>query len=334
MKKFDSIEALVGHTPLIKLLLKYRGEEMSVYAKAESYNFSGSIKDRVAFSILKNAYESGKIDKSYTIAEATSGNTGIAFSAIGGYLGNKVRIYMPDKMSVERKKLVRGYGAEIIEVSEAQGGFLGSIDMCEKYAKENEKVFLPRQFSNEENVMAHYNLTAKEFVEQMDRIGENIDGFVSGIGTGGTLMGFARRLKEVNPKARIFPMEPASSTTLSNGTKGHHRIEGISDEFVPPIVDRSTIDSEIITVDDGDAIIMAQMLSKELGLGVGISSGANVIASIKAKKLLGDSRANIVTVFADDNKKYLSTDLTASIEKKSEFLTNDIELIDFIAYRY
>ncbi len=334
IEKFTNIEGMIGKTPLLELALNYKGSKRCIFVKAEYLNLSGSIKDRIALAIMKNAYENLNIDSSYTIVEATSGNTGIAFSAMGAYLGNKVRIYMPDKMSIERKKLIAGYGAEIVSVTAEQGGFLGSIALTEEYAKNNDKVFLPQQFYNQENVNAHYNSTAKETVLQMQKLGKKIDGFVSGIGTGGTIMGFAKRLKEANGDSRVFAMEPASSTTLKDGTKGKHRIEGISDEFVPPIVDRTLLDENIITVDDGDAILMSQMLSKKLGLGVGISSGANVIAAIKAQEILQNPNANIVTVFADDNKKYLSTDLANIIEERENYISSDVELIGFSAHRY
>lgn len=241
---------------------------------------------------------------------------------------------MPDKMSIERKKLIQSYGAKIVSVTAEQGGFLGSIALTEEYAKNNEKVFLPQQFYNEENVNAHYNSTAKETVMQMQNLGEKPDAFVSGIGTGGTIMGFAKRLKEVNAQCKIFAMEPSTSTTLQDGTKGKHRIEGISDEFVPPIVDRSLLDKNIITVDDSDAIRMSQLLSQKLGLGVGISSGANIVAAIKAQEILNNPKANIVTVFPDDNKKYLSTDLVNIIEEKENFISANVELIGFSTYRY
>lgn len=327
-EKFLALENLIGKTPLLKINFLYKGKPRCIYAKAEHYNLTGSIKDRIALHILKKAYEKGEITKGETIVEATSGNTGISFTAIGRYLGHPVVIYMPDWMSDERKNLIRSYGGDVRLVSKEEGGFLGSIAQCGALAAET-SAFLPCQFSNEENTQAQYETTAPEIENQLNMFHVKPQAVVVGVGTGGTVMGLGRYFKEKNPDIKIYPLEPSSSPTMSTGYKvGSHRIQGISDEFVPELLKLDELDA-IIDVDDGDAIIMAQKLSKELGLGVGISSGANFLGTVIAQDLLGDSQAVVVTVFADDNKKYLSTDYVKEELVKSSFISKDIELLDY-----
>jgi len=327
-EKFIALEKMIGNTPLLKINFLYQGQPRCIYAKAEHYNLTGSIKDRVALHILKKAYQKGEIHEGEIIVEATSGNTGIAFTAVGTCLGHPVVIYMPDWMSDERKNLIRSYGGEVRLVSKEEGGFLGSIAQCGALAAKG-NAFLPCQFSNEENTQAQYQRTAPEIDDQLTAFGVIPKALVAGVGTGGTVMGLGRYFKEKNPEIKVHPMEPASSPTMSTGYKvGSHRIQGISDEFVPDLIKLEELD-DIIAVEDGDAIIMAQKLSKELGLGVGISSGANFIAAIIAQDLLEDPNAVVVTVFADDNKKYLSTDYVKEEKIKLEFLSKDVELLNF-----
>lgn len=329
--KFQSFAPMISNTPLLEIQYQYRGNDRRIFAKAEYYNLSGSIKDRVAFHILKKAYESHAIQKGDCIAEATSGNTGIAFSAMGSYLGHKVVIYMPDWMSRERISLMESYGAKVRLVSEEEGGFLGSIQMTEELAKQG-NVFLPRQFSNEDNVETHYLTTGEEIVRQLSALGLKADGTVAGVGTGGTVMGIGKRLREENPSCKVYPLEPSNSPTLSTGYRvGKHRIYGISDEFIPSIVKLNELD-QVISVDDGDSIRMARMLSQQLGIGVGVSSGANFLGSVIAQERLGKDSV-VATVFADDNKKYLSTDYSVPQPAKEGFLTNDIQLMSVVAYR-
>lgn len=331
LSKFDRIAPMVGHTPLLDIAFLYRGKERHIYAKAECYHMTGSIKDRVAFHVLRNAYQTGAIKPDDIIAEATSGNTGISFSALGSYLGHKVIIYMPDWMSRERITLMESYGAEVHLVSREEGGFLGSIAKTQALAKAG-GVFLPCQFSNTENVNAHYLNTGTEIAQQLSALGLTADGFVAGVGTGGTVMGIGQRLKEINPHCKAFPLEPLNSPTLSTGYKvGKHRIQGISDEFIPSILKLNELDS-VISVDDGDSILMARMLSEKLGIGVGISSGANFIGCIMAQENLGEGSV-VATVFADDNKKYLSTDYSQLQERKEGYYTNEITLLGVRAYR-
>lgn len=330
-QKFEGVAALMGNTPLLEIYYSYKGRQRRLFAKAEYFNVTGSIKDRVAYYILRQAYEKGEIHPGDLIAEATSGNTGISFSSIGSYLGHPVRIYMPDWMSKERINLMKSYGAQVRLVSKEEGGFLGSIAMTEELYK-NGGVFLPRQFSNEGNAEAHYLMTGEEIVRQLAEIGLKADGVVAGVGTGGTVMGIGRRLKKENPACRVYPLEPLNSPTLSTGYKvGKHRIQGISDEFVPSILKMDEVDG-IVSVDDIDSIIMARMLAEKLGIGVGISSGANFIGSIIAQEKLGED-AVMTTVFADDNKKYLSTDYANDYEMKDSYISKDVELLDVKAWR-
>lgn len=329
--KFDAIGSLIGNTPLLEIRYRYKGKESSIFAKAEYFSLTGNIKDRIAYHILRKAYEEGRISPSDTIAEATSGNTGISFSAMGSYLGHPVVIYMPDWMSSERINLMKSYGAEVRLVSREEGGFLGSIAKTEELAKQG-GVFLPCQFSNEDNVEAHYRTTGEEIVKQLAKLGLRPEAVVAGVGTGGTIMGIARRVKEANPACKAYPLEPSNSPTLSTGYQvGKHRIQGISDEFIPAIVKLDELD-EVVSVDDGDSILMARMLSQRLGLGVGISSGANFLGALIAKERLGND-AVVVTTFADDNKKYLSTDYSKPQESKEGYFTNDIELLGVTGHR-
>lgn len=323
--KFAGIRQMISNTPLMEISLRYKGKEMKIYAKAEYYNLSGSIKDRVAYYILKKAYEKGTIRPGDTIVEATSGNTGIAFSAMAAHLGHPMVVYMPDWMSEERIKIMNSYGARVELVSHEEGGFLGSIAKSEELAKQ-EGVFLPGQFSNYDNVLAHMEDTGIETLRQLEQFGVKPDCVVAGVGTGGTIMGLSKSFKAVNSKCIARPLEPVNSPTLSTGYKtGNHRIAGISDEFIPSICKLNELD-EIVSVDDIDSIIMAQKLARELGVGVGISGGANFIGSVMSHEKLGGNPC-CVTVFADDNKKYLSTDYAKAWEPKDEYVSSHIELL-------
>lgn len=312
----------VGNTPMIKIKYVYNNEEKYIFSKLESYNVTGSIKDRVADYIIRKSYEDGTLKKGMTIVEATSGNTGIALAALGAFYSNPVRIYMPDWVSTERVNLMKMYNAEVILVSKEEGGFKQAIELAKEYAEKNNG-FLSNQFENSYNVLAHYETTGQEIV---DKLGDDIGGFVSGIGTGGTLMGITKKIKEVNPSAKAYALEPDKMPLLSeNKIIGSHKIEGIGDDFIPKIVDKKMID-EVILINDEDAINMSRKIALELGLGVGISSGANMLASVLAKE---KNKKEIVTVFADDNKKYLSTELSQKVDTNSNFLSNQIELLGY-----
>jgi cysteine synthase A len=330
VKKFGHLWYMVGNTPMLEIAYKYKGEPRKIYVKCENYNLTGSIKDRMALYILEKAYEHNLIKKGDIIVEATSGNTGISFSAIGKALGHDVKIIMPDWLSKERIAIINSLGAEVILVSKAEGGFLGSIALSEKMAKEDSRIFLPKQFENIYNAQAHEKTTAKEIWMQMQSVDITPDAFVAGVGTGGTIMGMSNYLKRRNTAIKIHPLEPAESPTLSTGYKvGSHRIQGISDEFIPAIVKLQQLDN-IIKASDGDSILMAQQLAKQLGLAVGISSGANFIGAIELQNQMGADK-NIVTVFSDSNKKYLSTDLMKVEPVKENYLSKHVELLDYQA---
>lgn len=326
--KIANLERLIGNTPLIEISFKYKEKYLKIYSKVEYYNLTGSIKDRIAIYMIKKAYLDKRLKENDIIVEATSGNTGISFSAIGTYLGHEVHIYMPDWLSCERKKLLESYNAKLHLVSKEDGGFLKCISLAEEYSKNSPNIFLPGQFSNKDNIYAHYYSTGPEIYSSLKKHNLKADLFIAGVGTGGTVMGIGKYLREKNNHIKIYPLEPSNSPTISTGkhTTTHHRIQGISDEFIPPILDLSKL-NDVIGVDDGDSIIMAQMICKKFGLGIGISSGANFIGAVKALEL-NNFKGNIVTVFSDDNKKYLSTDLMNTEPVKDGFISSDIELID------
>jgi len=324
------IGRLVGNTPMLAIECIWRGRRRAIYAKSEQLNMTGSIKDRMAFHILRDAIQSGALRPGVTIVEATSGNTGISIAALGRALGHEVAIVMPDWMSRERIELIRGFGARLVPISREEGGFVGSIARAEAMAEAG-GVFLPRQFENSANVGAHELSTGPEIWSQLWAQGLTPDAFVAGVGTGGTVMGVGRYLRSRNPRIRVHPLEPAESPTLSTGHRvGHHRIQGISDEFIPAIVKLDELD-DVIAVSDGDAILMAQKLASE-GLAVGISSGANFLGALMAQERLGPD-AVVATVFADDNKKYLTTDLLREEPVKPSYLTPEIALTGFDCFK-
>lgn len=331
-KKFEHLWHLVGNTPMIEILYQYHGRLQTIYAKCEHFNLTGSIKDRMALYILQQAYLEEKIRPGDRIVEATSGNTGISFAAIGKALGHPVTIIMPDWLSRERKDIISSLGAHIIPVSREEGGFLRSISLAEEIAANEKNIFLPQQFENTYNAEAHLKTTAHEIWSQLASRGLTPDAFVAGVGTGGTVMGINAYLRQKAHHIRVFPLEPAESPTMSTGHKiGSHRIQGISDEFIPAIVQLNKLD-KIVQASDGDAIIMAQMLAKQLGLAVGISSGANIVGAIKVRnELPGDPV--VVTILPDSNKKYLSTDLVRKEIPKKGYISSDVELIDYIPIR-
>lgn len=331
MQRIQGLSTMIGNTPMLSVDFTFRGERRKLYAKAENMNMTGSIKDRMAFHILKQAIVQQKLKPGDAIIEATSGNTGIAISAIGRALGHPVTIFMPDWLSRERINLIKSLGATINLVSKDEGGFLGSIGMANSLAETLGNAFLPRQFDNTDNVDAHYLTTGPEIWWQLQYRGMKPDAFVAGVGTGGTVMGVGKFLKEKNPEVKIHPLEPSNSPTLSTGWKvGKHRIQGISDEFIPSICKLDELDS-IVAVDDGDAIIMAQKLA-EVGIGVGISSGANFIGALMLQNEMG-AESVVATVFSDCNKKYLSTDLMNKEPVKEGFLSPDVEIISVQSFQ-
>ena len=327
-QKFHHLWHLVGNTPMLELVYKYKGKQRRIFVKCEHYNLTGSIKDRMALYILQQAHKLNFIKPSDCIVEATSGNTGIAFAAIGRTLGHAVKIIMPNWLSKERIDIIKSLGAEVILVSKEEGGFLGSIALSEKMAAADSNIFLPKQFENKFNAEAHEKTTGKEIWVQLQNQNLIPDAFVAGVGTGGTIMGVGHYLKGKDSNIKVHPLEPLESPTLSVGNKvGSHRIQGISDEFIPSLLHLNELDP-IVQASDGDSILMAQKLAKQLGLAVGISSGANVIGAIQLQNQMGDD-AVVVTLFCDSNKKYLSTDLMKEEPIKAGYYSQDVEFVEY-----
>ena len=315
-----NIDKLVGNTPMIKINYEYEGKQGNIYSKLEFYNYSGSIKDRIALYIIEKEKENGNLREGQPIIEVTSGNTGIAFSAIGALFGHDVHIFMPDWVSLERRKLIEMYGAQVHLVSREDGGFKKALELVDDFADEI-GAYKPLQFDNELNVEAQYMTTGQEIIDDVP----DVNAFVSGIGTGGTLMGVGKRLKDHNPDSKVFALEPSTLSILKMGMEeGDHLIEGIGDDFIPGIVDEDLID-DIVLIHDCDAINMSKRLAKEFGLGIGISSGANFLASV----LMDSDDLKIATVFPDDNKKYITTKLSEEIDENPKLISNSIKLISF-----
>lgn len=322
MEKYFLPQIRIGNTPMIKIEYKYKDKINHVYTKLESFNLTGSIKDRIVHYIVKKAYDEQDLYPGKEIVEATSGNTGISLAAIGTACKNPVHIFMPNWVSKERLALMKMYNAKVTLVSKEEGGFKGAINLAKRYSQDHD-AFWMNQFANKNNPLAHYETTASEII---DLFGNDIDGFVSGVGSGGTLMGVGLRLKEMNPNIKIYALEPDLTPLLSQSKVfGPHKIEGIGDDFIPSIVDRDLID-EVFVLNDDDAVNMSKKLALNLGLGVGISSGANFIASVLAKE---KHLRKIVTVFPDDNKKYLSTNLSCPLNENPVFISNQVKLLKY-----
>ena len=312
----------IGNTPLIKIQYQYKQKTNYIYAKLESYNLTGSIKDRTAHYIITKAKQRGTLEEGMPIIEATSGNTGISLSALGKYYHHPVYIFMPNWVSKERIQLMKSYGAQVTTFSHEQGGFKRCIQEAQKLAKRMNG-FLANQFANQDNLLAQYETTGQEIVNQVP---EDIGGFVSGVGTGGTLMGIGKKIRRNYPEAKVVAIEPDSMPLISkNRAIAPHKIEGIGDDFIPALIDKNEID-KVILIHDMDAINMSRKLSTDLGLGVGISSGANLLGCIL---LQSEIKTPVVTVFADDNKKYLSTDLSKPIDENEKYISNQVKLITY-----
>jgi cysteine synthase A len=291
----DNILTLIGNTPLLQL----RGER--IFAKAEFLNPGGSIKDRVALAMIEGAERDGRLTPESIIVEPTSGNTGIGVALVGGLKGYRVRIVMPEGMSEERKKLIRALGAELVLTPDAES-IGGAVRVVQEMAAADPRVFVPQQFENPENPRIHYATTATELWEQL---GGDIDCFVAGVGSGGTLQGVGTFLKERKPGARIVAVEPKNVSALLGHEPGLHQIQGIGDGFIPAILDVSLVD-EVIEVSDEDAIATARELGRAHGLLVGISSGANIWA---ARQLAARYPGPVATILPDRAERYFSTSL-------------------------
>lgn len=304
LKIYSSVDELIGGTPLIELknIEKKFGLKAKILAKLEYFNPAGSAKDRVAKSMLDEAEKNGKINKDTVIIEPTSGNTGIGLASIGAARGYKVIIVMPDTMSVERIKLMKAYGAELV-LSDGKKGMSGAIEKAEELSRVYKNSFIPAQFDNPDNAKAHYNTTGPEIWEDTDG---NIDIFVAGVGTGGTITGTGKYLKEKNSNIKIVAVEPADSPVLSEGKSGAHKIQGIGAGFVPKILDTNIYD-EILTVTTEEAFDFGKEMGKSEGILVGISSGGALSAAVKLARLPENEGKNIVVLLPDTGDRYLST---------------------------
>ncbi len=296
----ENIIDIIGNTPMVSLA-KLTG--LNIFAKAEYFNPGGSIKDRIAKYMIEKAEEKGLLKPGMTIMEPTSGNTGIGLSLVGVQKDYRVVIVMPENMSEERKKIIRALGAELI-LTKASESIGGSVAEVERQKKLNPEIFVPQQFENPDNPLIHYLTTAEEIWSQMD---EHVDIFVSGLGSGGTLQGIGKFIKEKNPEAKVIAVEPKNVSALLGDEPGLHKIQGIGDGFVPGILDTALID-EVVEVTDDDAINTARALAKGQGILVGTSSGANVWASIQMAKKYGRDK-RIVTILPDRVERYFSTAL-------------------------
>lgn len=307
-KVYKSADQLIGGTPLLELghIEKEFGLEAKILAKLELFNVTGSVKDRIAKSMLDEAEKSGKIKPGATIIEPTSGNTGIGLAAVGTARGYKVIIVMPEIMSVERQQLIKAYGAEIV-LTEGSKGMKGAIDKANELAASTPNSFVPGQFDNPSNPQAHYDTTGPEIFEATDGA---VDIFVAGVGTGGTLTGTGKYLKEKKPGVKIVAVEPATSPVLSHGKAGTHKIQGIGAGFVPKVLDTKIYD-EIIPVANEDSFKTGALIGKKEGVLVGISSGAAVWAAIELAKRPENKGKTIVVLLPDTGDRYLSTPLFA-----------------------
>ena len=302
----SNVTELIGKTPLFELknIEKEYDLKASIFAKLEYFNVTGSVKDRIAAEMIEDAEARGVLKKGSVIIEPTSGNTGIGLASVGTSKGYRVIIVMPETFSLERRKLIRAYGAEIV-LSEGSKGMKGAIAKANELAKEIPDSFIPSQFENPANWKAHYKTTGPEIYEDTDG---KVDIFVAGVGTGGTITGTGTYLKEKNKEIKIVAVEPASSPVLSGGQPGPHKIQGIGAGFVPDVLDTSIYD-EIITVANEDAIATGRLFGRKEGLLVGISAGAALYAAIKLASLEENANKNIVVLLPDSGDRYLSTEM-------------------------
>lgn len=306
MNIIHSVTDLIGQTPLLALdrLQAVHGLQASLYAKMELMNPGGSVKDRIAKQMIRAAEKNGLLKPGMTIVEPTSGNTGIGLAMVGAALGYRVVLTMPESMSIERRQLLKAYGAELI-LTEASAGMTGAINKARELVETNQKAFMPSQFENPANPEAHRRTTALEIIESLDG---RIDAFVAGVGTGGTVTGVGTVLKQQISKVSVVAVEPVDSAVLSGNQAGPHKIQGIGAGFIPTNLDQQVYD-EIIQVDYQSAKQTAVELARLTGVCVGISSGANVYAAIEMAKRPIFKGANIVTILCDTGERYLSTGL-------------------------
>lgn len=297
---FNSAIDMIGNTPIIKL--KTKEGKAKVYVKLERYNPGGSVKDRAALGMIEEAERLGYLKEGNTIVEPTSGNTGIALAMIGRLKGYRVIIIMPETMSIERRNIIKAYGAELI-LTEGAKGMKGAIAKAKELSDENQGYFVPQQFVNIANPDKHYKTTAEEILKDLP----DIDVFMTGVGTGGTISGVGKLLKEKKSNIEVIAIEPEKSPVISGGEPGPHKIQGIGAGFIPDIYNKDVVE-EVITISDEDAFEGARIIARDYGILVGISSGANVIAALRKAETLGEDKI-ILTVAPDGGEKYLSMGL-------------------------
>ncbi|EGD52186.1 cysteine synthase A [Thermoanaerobacter ethanolicus JW 200] len=299
----NNVFELIGKTPVVKLNKIVEKEWAEIYLKLEFFNPGGSVKDRVAFSMIEKAEKEGKLKKGSVIIEPTSGNTGIGLAMVGAAKGYKVIIVMPDTMSMERRMLLAAYGAEVV-LTRGKLGMEGAIKKAEELVRQNKNYFMPQQFENFANPLIHEETTAKEIIEDFN---EGLDAFVSGVGTGGTITGVGKILKNKFSNIKIIAVEPYSAAVLSGKEPGPHKIQGIGAGFIPKVLDRNVID-EVIAVKDEDAFEVTRLLAKKEGILGGISTGASLWAAIEVAKKLGKGK-KVLAIAPDSGERYLSTQL-------------------------
>src|SRR5271154_5408984 len=304
----EDVTQLVGNTPLVRLRRVTEGAVADVVAKLEYFNPGGSVKDRIGVAMLDAAEEAGLLKPDTIILEPTSGNTGIALAMVAAARGYRCVLTMPDTMSIERRMLLRAYGAELV-LTPGKDGMPGAIAKAEELAKSDQRYFVPQQFENPANPAIHRATTAEEVWKQTDG---KIDFFISGVGTGGTITGVAQALKERKPDAKFIAVEPAASPVLSGGQKGPHPIQGIGAGFIPPVLDEDLVD-EVITVGNDDALDLARRLALQEGLLVGISSGAAVVAALQVARRPENKGKLVVVVLPSSGERYLSTVLFSDL---------------------
>lgn len=309
-KVYDNIVDTIGGTPLVRLNHLTEGKGANVFVKLESFNPANSVKDRIGKAIINAAEESGELKPGGTIVEATSGNTGIALALVGAARGYKVVLTMPETMSNERRVLLRAYGAEIV-LTPGAAGMQGAVDKANELVESSENAILARQFGNEANSTVHYNTTGPEIWADT---GEDVDVFVAGVGTGGTVTGAGRFLKEKNPNLHLVAVEPADSPILTEGKAGPHKIQGLGANFIPEVLDRELLD-EVLTATIDESIKLARKLATDEGLLGGISTGANISAALKLAERPEFEGKNIVVVAPDFGERYISTVLFEDIRE-------------------
>ena len=306
MKAYKHIDELIGKTPLVELtnIEKEFSLNCKIYAKVEFFNPAGSVKDRIALAMINDLENKGLLKEGYTIIEPTSGNTGIGLASVAAARGYKAIIVMPETMSIERRKLIKAYGAEIV-LTEGSLGMKGAIAKANELIKQIPHAIIPGQFINPANPKAHFETTGPEIYQDLDG---NVDIFVAGVGTGGTITGVGTYLKKQNPHIKVVAVEPSTSPVLSKGVSGPHKIQGIGAGFVPEILDTKIYD-EIIPIENEEAFQIGRLIGKKEGFLVGISSGAALCAAIKLAKKEENKDKNIVVLLPDTGERYLSTAL-------------------------